>query len=326
MKRRRIQGGTGIATVLIAAGLLVPAGATAAPARPDVTTGPTANKGQTSVTLTGRVNPNELETTYTFEYGTTRVYGAQAPAPPASVGDGNSSVAVAVDIGGLSPATTYHYRLVARNSKGVRRGADRTFKTQRQPLGLSLGATRNPVRPGGRTVIAGQLSGTNNAERQIVLQSNPFPYTQGFQNLTDVHLTRADGTFYFPILAVSINTQYRVVLPNVPSVASPIVAVGVAPKVSVRAKRVRRTARGAIFRFSGGITPAHDGTQIAIQRLKGATWVTISGTIAKHRSSKSSRYRKSVRLRRGGTFRVFAGTNDGDHVESVSRSVRLRVR
>ena len=326
MKRRRIHGGTGIAAVLISAGLLVPAGATAAPARPGVTTGPTANKTQNSITLTGRVNPNELETTYTFEYGTTRVYGAQAPAPPASAGKGNSAVAVAVDVGGLSPATTYHYRLVARNSRGVVRGADRTFKTQRQPLGLSLGATHNPVRPGGRTVIAGQLSGTNNAERQIVLQSNPFPYTQGFQNLTDVHLTRADGTFYFPILAQVINTQYRVVLPNVPSVASPIVAVGVAPKVSVKTKRVRRTARGAIVRFSGSIGPEHDGAQIAIQRLKGGTWVTISGTIAKHRSSKSSRYRKSVRLRRGGTFRVFAGTNDGDHVESVSRSVRLRVR
>jgi hypothetical protein len=326
MKRRRIHGGTGIAAVLITAGLLVPAGATAAPARPGVTTGPTANKGQTSVTLTGRVNPNELETTYTFEYGTTRVYGAQAPAPPASAGNGNRAVAVAVDIGGLSPATTYHYRLVARNSRGVVRGADRTFRTQRQPLGLSLGATQNPVRPGGRTVIQGQLSGTNNAERQVVLQSNPFPYTQGFQNLTDVHLTRADGTFYFPILSQSINTQYRVVLPNVPTVASPIVAVGVAPKVSVRTKRVRRTARGAIYRFSGSIGPEHDGAQIAIQRLRGSTWVTISGTIAKHRSSSASRYRKRVRLRRGGTFRVFAGTDDGDHVASVSRSVRLRVR
>ena len=45
MKRRRIHGGTGIAAVLVAAGLLVPAAATAAPARPGVTTGPTANKG-----------------------------------------------------------------------------------------------------------------------------------------------------------------------------------------------------------------------------------------------------------------------------------------
>ena len=32
------------------------------------------------------------------------------------------------------------------------------------------------------------------------------------------------------------------------------------------------------------------------------------------------------RLRRGGRFRIFAGTNDGDHVQSVSRTVRLRIR
>ena len=326
MSRRRIHGGTGFAAVLITLGLLVPAGATAAPAKPGVTTGPAANVGQSTATLTGRVNPNEVETTYTFEYGTTRVYGTQVPSPPASVGKGNSAVAVTADIGGLAPATTYHYRLVARNARGVTRGADRTLRTQRQPLGLTLGATPNPVSPGGRTLIAGTLSGTGNAERQIVLQSNPFPYTQGFQNASDVHLTNGDGTFSFPVLSVPLNTQYRVVLPNQPQVASPIVSVGVAPKVSLSTKRVRRTARGAIFRFSGKIRPAHDGTQIAIQRLKGTGWVTIAGTISKHRSSAFSRYRKSVRLRRGGTFRVFAGTNDGDHVESVSRSVKLRVR
>ena len=326
MNRRRIHGGTGIAAVLIAAGLLVPAGATAAPARPDVTTGPTANKGQTSVTLTGRVNPNELDTTYTFEYGTTRVYGAQAPAPPAAIGKGNRFRAVTVDIGNLAPATTYHYRLVARNAKGVRRGADRTFKTQRQPLGLTLGATPNPVAPGGNTTIAGTLSGTGNGGRQIVLQSNPFPYTQGFQNASNVQLTNPDGTFAFPVLGVQLNTQYRVVLPNQQQVQSPIVSVGVAPVVTVRTRRVRKTARGAIVRFRGRVTPAHDGTQVAIQKLKRGNWVTINGTITKHRSSSYSRYRKALRLRRGGTFRVYVGVADGDHVASTSRSVRVRVR
>jgi hypothetical protein len=285
-----------------------------------------ANKGQTSVTLTGRVNPNELDTTYTFEYGTTRVYGAQAPAPPAAVGSGNRFRAVAVDIGNLAPATTYHYRLVARNSKGVRRGADRTFKTQRQPLGLTLGATPNPVAPGGNTTIAGTLSGTGNGGRQIVLQSNPFPFTQGFQNASNVQLTNADGTFAFPVLGVALNTQYRVVLPNQQQVQSPIVTVGVAPKVTVKTRRVRKTARGAIIRFRGRVTPAHDGTQVAIQKLKRGNWVTIQGTITKHHSSAYSRYRKAVRLRRGGTFRVYVGVADGDHVASVSRSVKLRVR
>ena len=326
MSRRRIHRGTGFAAVLTTLGLLVPMGATAAPAKPGVTTGPAANIGQNSATLTGGVNPNERETTYFFEYGTTRSYGVRVPEPPASVGAGNSRRAVAAGIGGLAPATTYHYRLVASNARGETRGADRTFRTQRQPLGLTLAASPNPVGPGGRTVIFGTLSGTGNGGRQIVLQSNPFPYTQGFQNASDVHLTNGDGSFSFPILSVALNTQYRALLPNQPQVASPIVTVGVAPKVSVGAKRVRRTARGAIVRFSGRVTPAHDGTQIAIQRLKGTTWVTIGGTIAKHRASSSSRYRKSLRLRRGGTFRIFAGTNDGDHVQAVSRAVKVRVR
>src|SRR5215211_7651739 len=302
MHRRRIHGGTGIATVLIAAGLLVPAGATAAPARPDVTTGPAANIAQSTATLTGSVNPNEAETRYFFEYGTTRSYGARVPQPPASVGRGNRRVAVTADIGGLAPATTYHYRLVARNAQGVRRGSDRTFRTQRQPLGLSLTATPNPVHPGGRTAITGTLSGTGNADRQIVLQSNPFPYTQGFRNVSDIHLTNSDGTFTFPI-----------------------VSVGVAPNVSISAKRVRRTARGAIVRFSGRITPEHDGSRVVIQRLVRGSWVNVKGTIARHRSASSSRYRKKIRLRRGGTFRAFAGTGDGDHVEGTSRAVKVRV-
>ena len=326
MHRRRIHGGTGIATVLIAAGLLVPAGATAAPARPDATTGPAANVAQNSVTLTGGVTPNERATTYWFEYGTTRSYGSSVPVPGARAGRGNRRVAVTADVGNLAPATTYHYRLVAVNALGRRNGADRTFRTRRQPLGLSLGANPNPVAPGGDTLIAGTLSGTGNGGRQIVLQSNPFPYTQGFQNASNTQLTNPDGSFSFPVLSVTLNTQYRVSLPNQPQVQSPIVTVGVAPAVTVKAKRVRRTARGAIYRFSGRITPEHDGTQVAIQRLKGSRWVTISGTIAKHRTSSYSRYRKSVRLRRGGRFRIFAGTNDGDHVQSVSRTVRLRVR
>ena len=131
-------------------------------------------------------------------------------------------MAVTVDIGGLAPATTYHYRLVARNALRRARGA-RTGRSapSASRSGSRSRATPNPVAPGGRTLIAGTLSGTGNGERQIVLQSNPFPYTQGFQNASDVQLTNGDGTFSFPILSVSLNTQYRVVLPNQPQVAEP---------------------------------------------------------------------------------------------------------
>jgi hypothetical protein len=322
MRRRIHVGGGRVAAVMFMFGLLVPAGAVAAPARPDVTTGAAANVSQTTATLTGRVTPNEVDTTYFFEYGTTALYGTSTPQTP--VGRGNSAVNVAAGVGGLAPATRYHYRLVAFNNRGVRRGADRTFTTQRQPLGLQLNAAPNPVRPNGRTLISGVLSGTGNGDRRVVLQSNPFPFTQGFQNASDVHLTNPDGTFFFPVLAVPFTTQYRVLLPGVPELPSPIVTVGVQPKVTLSVKRVR----GNTFRFRGSIRPAHDGAGIVVQRLVNGAWVNVrrGGGHARAAKGDVSRYSRRVRIRRSGTYRVFAGTNNGFNVDSASRSVHLRRR
>jgi len=318
---RRIQvGGGRLLAVMFMFGLLVPAGAVAAPAKPGVTTGPAANVGQNTATLTGKVNPNEADTTYFFEYGPTQLYGSSTPQTP--VGKGNRAVSVAADIGSLAPATRYHYRLVAFNAKGVTRGGDRTFTTAKQPLGLSLNAAPNPVPTNGRTLISGVLSGTGNGDRRILLQSNPFPFTQGFQNASDQHLTNADGTFSFPLLAVPVNTQYRVVLTNVPEVASPIVTVGIAPKVTLSSKRLR----GNRFRFRGKITPAHDGAGIVIQRLKNGTWVNVASGHARAAKGDVSKYSKRFKIKRSGTYRVFAGTDNGANVDSASRTIRLKRR
>ncbi len=318
MKRRGLRAG-GLVAAMAACALFAPAAAMAAPAKPTVRTGAAANVGQTDATLTGAVNPNERQTTYFFEYGTTSLYGARTA--DGDAGAGNARRAVAAGITGLAPFTRYHYRLVASNERGLTKGPDRTFRTQRQPLGLTFAATPNPVRPNASTTLAGTLSGTGNANRQIVLQSNPFPYTQGFQNASDVHLTNAQGGFSFPVLSVPINTQYRVVMAQNPNVVSPIVAVGVAPWVSLKVKRLG----GRTFRLRGRITPAHDGTQMLIQRLRNGQWVTVRTTTSRHRGSRS-RYRKRVRIRRSGTFRVVANIADGDHIASSSRSVRLRRR
>ena len=120
------------------------------------------------------------------------------------------------DVSGLAPATTYHYRFIATNSKGLANGADRTFKTKAQPLGVTLAATPNPLAPGGSTTLAGQLTGTGNGGRQIVLQSNPFPYTQGFKPVGNKLITDAAGNFSFNALPVAFNTQFRVALPDKP--------------------------------------------------------------------------------------------------------------
>lgn len=81
--------------------------------------------------LEGEVNPNSLQTTYHFAFGTSStLYGTNIPASDVSIGSGSSGVAVMQDVTtGLLPNTTYHYKIVANNSKGNGESADEQFTT-----------------------------------------------------------------------------------------------------------------------------------------------------------------------------------------------------
>jgi CSLREA domain-containing protein len=94
---------------------------------PNVATGAAKNVGPGAATLMGTVNPGGRPTSYVFRYGTTKGYGSKTPATAA--GSGRLNVHASFRVKGLMPGTTYHYRLVATNSAGTERGADRTFKT-----------------------------------------------------------------------------------------------------------------------------------------------------------------------------------------------------
>ncbi|HET6869365.1 MAG TPA: hypothetical protein VFH80_25870, partial [Solirubrobacteraceae bacterium] len=131
MRRMRVAA----AIVLVACGLLAvavisaghPTSASAAASPPAVTTSSTSDVSKSSATVSGTVNPNGQSTTYFFEYGTTTSYGTQTNAT--GVGSGNTPVGVHQSIFGLSPNTTYHYRLVATNSAGTTKGTDQTLTT-----------------------------------------------------------------------------------------------------------------------------------------------------------------------------------------------------
>jgi hypothetical protein len=82
------------------------------------------------VTLDATINPENNDTTYHFEYGTSNSYGASVPVPDEDIGSGFEHRAVSVPVSGLSVGTTYHYRVVATDSKGhVTDGSDQTFTT-----------------------------------------------------------------------------------------------------------------------------------------------------------------------------------------------------
>jgi hypothetical protein len=302
--------------------LALPAGAQAATA-PAVSTGGAADVAQQTARLTGSVDPNGADTTYQFQYGTTSAYGATTPETVLS-GDGRRTVTA--DVSGLAPATKYHFRLIARNAKGLAKGADRVFTTRKQPLGVSFAANPNPQPFGGTTTLGGQLTGTGNGGREVVLQSNPFPYTQGFKDFGSRVVTDAQGVFSFNLLRVALNTQYRVALPDKPSVVSPIVVVSVQVRVGTRLGTTR-VRKGHKLTFAGSITPAVDGTPIAIQKKNSkGTWVTVAGTAARHHSGTSSAYSKKVTIRRGGHYRVYAGVANGSYVPNTGREVVIHTR
>jgi hypothetical protein len=302
--------------------LLLPAAAQAATA-PGVTTGGAANVQQQTARLTGTVDPNGADTQYQFQYGTTSAYGSATPEVTVS-GDGRKTVTA--DISALAPATKYHYRLIAHNAKGLTKGADRIFTTKKQPLGVAFAANPNPQPFGGLTTLAGQLTGTDNAGRDVVLQSNPFPYTQGFKPVNNKVVTDNAGNFTFGLFQVPVNTQYRVQMPDKPSVVSPIVVVSVQVSVSSRVGTYR-IKKGHKLTFSGAIRPAVDGTPIAIQKKSSSgRWVTVTGTAARHNSSASSVYSKKVTIRRGGTYRVYAGVANGSFVPNTGREIHIHTK
>lgn len=81
----------------------------------------------TSASLQGGVYPNGNDTIYWWEYGPTTAYGQKTQAT--DIGSYTAPAPVQDTINGLTPGTTYHYRLVAQNSAGIMYGYDFTLTT-----------------------------------------------------------------------------------------------------------------------------------------------------------------------------------------------------
>jgi len=315
-----------IAPALAVAALALAGSAPAASAAPPaVTTGGAAVTPSTA-TFTGTVDPQGRSTTYWFEYGTTSRLGARTEVVRA--GSGTSRVTAAGTAVNLAANTRYHYRLVARNADGTRRGARRTVRTQRAPLGLSLSAAPNPVPYGSQATLGGVLTGTGNANRRIEILANPFPYLTGFTPVATV-TTTPTGTFALPIGVPTITTQLRARLAADHNLQSNVLVLPVAARVTVGTSVGRRRSDGVrIVRFAGRVRPKRDGARYAIQRRSGSRWVTVAGGTTRHdrEEQDASRYAERVRVRHSGTYRVYVEMDGGRIVSGTSRDVRIKLR
>jgi hypothetical protein len=115
--------GVGLAAVATGVSITGAAAATL----PSVVTGPPSAVAVTGAMLSGDVDPDGAMTSFDFEYGTTIVYGLQTAVVDAGAGIHEYGVEAHLD--GLTPGTTYYYRLVARSSLGASYGSAATFHT-----------------------------------------------------------------------------------------------------------------------------------------------------------------------------------------------------
>ena len=117
-------------------------------ASPAVQTGEASGLTTTTATLTGTIDPRERPASYTFEIGAssstyaTRIYGSISPGA-------GPDTEVSTVIQGLTPGTTYHYRLTASNIAGTTNGTDHTFTTPQEtgPLSPPAALALVPIPP-----------------------------------------------------------------------------------------------------------------------------------------------------------------------------------
>ena len=106
--------------------------ATAPAAAPDAVTGSATDVTYNSATLSGTIDPNDEDTDFRFDYGTTTSYGLSTFDDFA--GSGSDPEQVFAFVQNLSPNTLYHFRVVAtRGGIAMAFGADQTFTTAPAP-------------------------------------------------------------------------------------------------------------------------------------------------------------------------------------------------
>src|SRR5665213_2676219 len=177
---------------------------------PTVTTLPASSITTSSAQLNGNANPNGLATRVYFQYGTTTSYGITTSLY--GLGSGTSAQGVTATPTGLTPSTTYHFRIVAYSSGGTSYGIDQTFNTagitppgattQAATAVTSSGATLNGLMtPNGASTTAYFQYGTSTSYGSTSSTAGPFTTSQSL-NYATTGLT-ASTMYHFRFVATS---------------------------------------------------------------------------------------------------------------------------
>lgn len=252
---------------------------------PIASTSPASSVGQVSVKLNAAVNPNlHALISCSFEYTDATDHQANGYAnatksPCSSLPGGAQSTPVSTTTAGLSPNTTYRYRVVAANNAGSDVGSDATFTTL--PTAPSTVTTEAAS---GVTQTGATLTGKVNPHGGSVSNCH-FEYGVGLSYAmsvpcpTAVGVVTTDVAEKTAVAGLSANTtyHYRLVvtsnaglvegndsefttLPPAPAVTTEA-ASGVTQTAATLAGAINPHGGAASCRFEYGTTSAYGGTQ-----------------------------------------------------------------
>lgn len=182
------------------------------------------------------------------------------------------------------------------------------------PGPVSISAKPNPTVFSTPVTISGRVEKA--AEGTVVTLSARILPSATFTTISSAKVAK-NGTYAFSHRPPR-NTYYRVTAALQPPVSSSDLLVKVRTLVGFRVSD-STPARGSRVRFSGIVRPRHDGRRAYIQKLaSGGRWVTVARATLRKLDSRSSRYRRTIRVRRSGSYRVRV-LGHADHAMGISR-------
>ena len=294
---------------------------------PTVSTGGVTHPHGTSAELEGIVDPRGAATTYYFQYGATTAYGQVTST--ASLPAGTAKVKVGVAVTGF--VVGEHYRLVATNAFGTKTGKDQVYTVKKKSK-FELPKSPEPVSYGAACIISGTLGGTQNANRQLVLQGSPYPYKTTFAAVGAPVVTNALGRFTFRIASLTTSTEFRV---STLGGARPVLSKVFTEHVTVRVTlKVRSRGPKGLVRVYGTVTPAQVGARVFVQlrrpvkgnggkREKTTRFQTELTTTAKRGTRTISRYSAVLTVLHPGRYRAYIEIKKGPLVSGASATVVL---
>jgi hypothetical protein len=262
---------------------------------PAVTTGAASAITNTSAGLAGTVTPNGLDTTAVFEFGPTLSFGSITSV--ADAGSGSSPVTFTGSLAGLSPATTYYYRVVAANSSGTTFGPVVSFTTT-GTAAAPVVVTQAPVSVANTSAV---LAGSVNPSRQATAYTVEYGTSTAFGSIAPVveldsanspeALTNtlsglsADTTYFYRFVATNATgtgTGAVMSFTTGPS-AAPVVVSGAATTLSSTSEqlngRVDPQASPTSFAFEYGTTTSFGSLSAVDNAGSGFGSQSVSATI-----------------------------------------------